>query len=108
MRNDGFGLTISDDSGAATIGVCGGIEFCSSGRTGNAFKEGTADTPKPRRLGDRGTLAGGSKTQVEDFSKSDVLVNFVENLCRSFQFGGSCPFRTPSRVVKLLLRTRWS
>ena len=50
LKSDGFGLTISDNGGVAIIGACGVMEFYPSRGIGNAFKEGTANTPNPRRL----------------------------------------------------------
>ena len=70
------------------------------------FKEGAADTPNTRRSGAGGISARGDMEQVEALSESDVSVSSVENLHRSFQFGGSDHLRKVSRVVKLSSNTR--
>ena len=106
--DDSFFLTLSNDSGSEMIGICGGIEFFSSEEMCNAFKEGAVDTPKSIRL-EAGVISSrGDMARVEALSKSDVSFSSVENLHRSFQFGGSDPFRTASRVVRFSSSTRWN
>ena len=83
---------------------CGAESF----GTGVGIAAGAAGTPKPRRSEGEGVVAGGDISHVEALSRSDVSVSSVECLQRSFQLGGSEPFRTASRVVKLSSNTRWN
>ena len=102
----GRGLIISVKGGMVTNGsvLCGAESF----GTGVGIIAGAAGTPKPRRSEGEGVAAGGDIAHVEALRRSDVSVSSVECLQRSFQLGGSEPFRIASRVVKLSSNTRWN
>ena len=111
MRGEGgLGLVISDEGGVVKIGSdsFGENAFGKGGKKGVESVEGIACKPKPRRSVGKDTAAGDVIAQVEALSKFDKSVSSVECLQRSFHLGGSDPFLTASRVVKLSSNVRWN
>ena len=107
LRGDGcLGLMISDDDVMAIINTCvfREIVFCLG--TNKVPTERTADTLVAKISRAEGIAARGNMDQVESLIKSDESIISAENLHRSSQFGGSDPFLTASRAVKLSPKTR--
>ena len=101
---------ISDEGSVAIIGSVsfGENTFGTGGRKDMGSIEVAAGTPKSIRSVGEGVTSGGDIAQVKALSRSDVSASYVECLQRSLQFGGSDPFLTASRVVKLSSNMRWN
>ena len=95
---------IYDDGDMAIIGteLNREIGILSCGEIVKATKEVTLGTPNPRRSGAGCITDRGDVSQKEALSKSDESVISVKNQQRLLTFGGSDPFMTASRVLKLL------